>query len=384
MVVNLTEHQHLKELRERLAQTQHLLEVEQQKNQAITSSLSDALIIVNLEKQITAFNKSAENLTGFSATEVINKPIDEVISIFEGENLIHSDIYCPTSGFDVDAVILDKEQLRLFGKSDLHKTVDLKSRKIRGGSTIGLGCIISIKDRTNEKQLEDMKLDFVSLSAHELRTPLTALKGFLSFLQKETTVAKLDDNEKMFLSKSVESTDRLTSLIENILLVSGISDSPLTINPTGIQIEPVISSVVQEFKQAAADKNIELKIHKPIYNLPMVNADITRLKEAVRRLLENAINYTVQGEITIDFSLNGDFVEVKITDTGKGIPQEALPHIFEKFFRVKEKELIMENVGKGIGLFICKNIIEKHKGKIWAESTLGQGSTFHFTIPVKK
>jgi signal transduction histidine kinase len=245
---------------------------------------------------------------------------------------------------------------------------------------MNLGCIIFLENTFEQSELERMKLDFVSMAEHVLRTPITIIRGYISRLLEERTTAKLDDTEINYLNQAFLGTSDLLSLVEDLLNITGFRKGLVKINPTGIDIEGLVSKVVSEFKLVAADKGLQIVFIPPIYKLPLVKADISKLKIVIQNLIENAIKYTKEGKIEIVLVNKETEVEVRIKDTGKGIPQEYIDQLFSKFYRVK-KALEMD-YGMGLGLYISRKIVDAHGGKIWVESEEGKGSTFHFTLPV--
>jgi two-component system phosphate regulon sensor histidine kinase PhoR len=240
--------------------------------------------------------------------------------------------------------------------------------------------LLTIHDIREEKQLEHMKLDFVSMAAHELRTPLTSIKGYLSVLGNEIK-SKLTDEQNMFLGRVQASAEQLLALVEDILNVSGIerNKSQLHFEPT--DLKGVAVQVIEELTAQASAKTITLALVPPEREISSVSADRLRVREVFINLISNAITYSNPGgKIAVSFEANTEGVTVHIADTGIGIPKEAIPHLFTKFFRVKDG-LLQSTKGTGLGLYIIKSIIEQHQGKVWVESTVGKGSTFSFFIP---
>ncbi len=238
--------------------------------------------------------------------------------------------------------------------------------------------LLVIHDITQEQQLENMKLDFVSIAAHELRTPITSIRGYLAILQAEA-ITKLTEEERKFLERVYISSNELSSLIDNLLNVSRIERGALKLTYSEFSMNDLVSEEIQRQQNLAEQKNIKLILHfKTEYH---VNADRFWIGQVIMNLLSNAIKYTqITGQITIQINGNDRNVFVDFIDNGQGIPKDALNHMFEKFFRVSGT-LEEGSKGTGLGLFITKAIINAHNGEITVNSEVGQGSTFSFRIP---
>ncbi|MBI4040073.1 PAS domain-containing sensor histidine kinase [Candidatus Daviesbacteria bacterium] len=252
---------------------------------------------------------------------------------------------------------------------------------IKEGAKSNLGSIITIHDVSEEHELETMKMDFVSMAAHELRTPLTSIKGYLSVFINENK-DKFDNDQMMFLNRINISAEQLTGLIENLLNVSRIERGVVTLNPEQVNWAENLQAVVNEFKNRAEEKRIDLSFTPATVPLPTIKVDKIRINEVLGNLLSNAIAYTQPGgKVIVWAESDGKNIATHIKDTGEGIPKEAIPHLFTKFFRVSGV-LEQGSKGTGLGLYISKSIIEMHHGKIWVESELGKGSTFSFSLPI--
>lgn len=363
----------------KLEQDRDILSAERNKLEVALSSIADAIIGVDLNRKIIIFNKAAEKMTGYLYGEVNGKRIDEVLSFYNLEGQISSSVYCPIRTDDFEGVVYSSEKITLKAKTE--SNIDLTVGKIKEGKHVNLGCILAIQDKTREKELEEMKLDFVSMAAHELRTPLTSIRGYLSVFQEENIT--LNDEQKMFLSRISIASNQLVALVENLLNITKIEKGAMSLNKKPLNILEIIVSVVDSLNEPANQKQIIVNIEKPSSSLNMVYADAFRVSEVITNLVSNAINYTERGgTVRISFEQNDSGVITHIKDTGQGIPREALPHLFTKFYRVSGK-LEQGSKGTGLGLYISKAIIDMHYGKIWVESELGKGSTFSFLLPFK-
>ncbi len=361
--------------------TNYILAKEKEKLQKIIAEVKEGVIIVDSQHKVSLMNKSAEEITGYGFVESLGQPIGNVLTVLDHEKEIPPSTYCPVQTVNVDGVVYEGKNLSLINKTDEIKIVHLKSQKMKDGEQMGVGCILTIDDAFNQNELERMKLDFVSMSVHVLRTPLSILKGYLSFLTREETLTKLDEKEMYYLKNSVTSTDDLIYLVENLLDLTEVQSENFKILPKPIDLDNTVASVVDELKPTAEVKHLNIVYAPSPREFPLVVADVIRIKIVLRNLIGNAIKFTNDGTVAVKVSKeNQKFMKVVITDTGKGIPQKNIPHLFKKFYRVKEA-LEMET-GQGLGLYVSKKIIESHGGDIGVESTEGAGSSFYFTLPV--
>jgi len=340
----------------------------------IIASLNESAIVVNKQQKIIFFNASAENIAGIAAKNAIGKPVDEILKFFNNQTAVPYSLYSDfkNGGKKLNNTLTlqkengDKTQISLTVTKD---TLGAKDH-----------CLITLLDTSGEKQLEEMKVDFVSMAAHELRTPLTAIRGYASLLQMHYA-ANLDESAKELLTRLIVSTTNLANLIDNLLSVSRIERNNLTVEVKPLDLRIIVKDIYASFKQEAQTRKQNFVLNMPD-ELPMVMADPFRIGQVFINLIGNALTYTPNGgNITVTLTDRKDHLEIKVQDSGEGIPKEALPRLFTKFFRVSGS-LEQGSKGSGVGLYITKSIVEMHQGKIWAESTLGQGSTFMFTLPV--
>lgn len=230
------------------------------------------------------------------------------------------------------------------------------------------------------KQLDDSKTEFLSLASHQLRTPLSAIKGYLSMVL-EGSYGQIKPETSEALKSVYESNERLINLVNDLLNVTRIEAGKLEYNPVETDLNELINSVVNELKITAEKKNLLLQYS--IKKLPKIFADPNKIRQVLINLIDNAIKYTPQGEVTVKTSIrNKKEVVVEVRDTGIGITPDKIKNLFEWFARGKGA-MRLEAGGFGLGLYIAKKIIEKANGKIWAESKgKNKGTTFIFSLPL--
>jgi len=222
-----------------------------------------------------------------------------------------------------------------------------------------------------------------------MRTPLTAIDGYIA-LALNKKIAKVDDNARKYLEKAAAATKQLSVLFQDLLTSSKAEDGRLASYPVVIELGEVLEQVADAQRFHAQEKNLQLryevssdnqaaggKVLRPRF---YVFVDPHRLREVLQNLIDNAIKYTTEGIITIRLTGDANIVQTQVQDTGPGIPAEDLPHLFQKFYRV-DNSLTRSVGGTGLGLFICRKIVELYNGRIWVESQLGHGTTFFINLP---
>lgn len=240
-----------------------------------------------------------------------------------------------------------------------------------------------LHDISREKMIERMKTEFVSLSAHQLRTPLSAIKWTLKMMLEED-LGEVTTEQREFLNKIYRSNERMIVLINDLLNVARIEEGRYLHTLTLNDIVPVLQFVVNSYAGEAKKRQIKFELKKIKKKVPKLLLDVGKLKLAFQNLIDNALKYTpAKGKVIIGVDCNNKEVVISVKDSGVGIPKEQQERIFSKFFR-GTNVIKMETDGSGLGLFITKNIIESHNGRIWFESEAGKGTTFYFAIPIEK
>ncbi len=233
------------------------------------------------------------------------------------------------------------------------------------------------KELENTKQIQE---EFIYKISHELRTPITAIKGSLSTVLEGYT-GELPQATKDILKTAYNENDRLIRLVNNLLALSRIEGGRFTYAIKNTDIDAVIVKVVDSLKMAVKEKDLFIT-YEQAEKLPLVATDEDKISEVIINLIGNAIKYTQKGGVTVATSIQGETVVVSITDTGIGIRKEDEQYLFKKFSQVQAAH--SQQPGTGLGLFVCKQIIDGLNGKIWVESSVGIGSTFFFSLPIVK
>jgi signal transduction histidine kinase len=233
------------------------------------------------------------------------------------------------------------------------------------------------------KRLDEAKSEFISIASHQLRTPLTIIKGYISMLL-DGNFGELNPIIKDPLEKVYESNERLINMVENLLNLTKIEADRLQLVFKEINLEYLTCDIVDEIKSNAEKKGLKLIYLAPDTVLPKIKIDEEKMRQVIINLIDNAIKYTKKGEIKVSVKSDGGSVKFCISDMGIGIRKEDQQNLFKKFSRGKNS-LLINTEGTGLGLFIAKQMINAHSGKIWAESEgEGKGSNFYFNLPISK
>jgi len=353
----------------------------------IIDNLADGLIVVDKDGVINHINPAASEMFGKAEFEMIGKNVN--ILGKELDKLVKKSLN--TEEIVSDEINLVNKRVGKAVAKSIKKEYFSEESEAKGI----LGSVILIRDITQEKEVDRLKTEFITVVSHELRTPLTSILGFIEIINKKFTenilphlnmnelklskvVNKINKNFKIILSEG----ERITSLINDVLDISKLESGKVIWNFKEISIQEVITDAYKALSSLFEQKGIPCYIEiQP--SLPFINADRERLIQVVINLLSNALKFTEKGYVKCKTELNADEILISVEDTGIGIPEEEKEKIFEKFKQVGD--LIRgKPKGTGLGLAISKQIVEAHGGKIWVESELGKGSTFYFTIPLKR
>lgn len=353
---------------------------EKQKAEAIVESISDGIIVTDINHKIVLVNKAAEKIFDIRESNALDKHFLEVVN---QENIIKTieevekqdDIRGKKAHRELNISIKGEEKPQ-------HYRVTVIPIKHRINEFIGV--VTLIQDITKLKEIEEMKSDFISTVSHEFRTPLTSMSMGTGLLLEEIP-GPLTENQKELVEAIKEDQERLKNLVNDLLDLSRIESGKIAMDIHGISITKIIEESLRAFGKQAEDKNINLS-YDVEDNLPLVRADFNKVSWILINLIGNAMRYTPRdgsGKITIEAKQTGNNILVSVADNGIGIPQEYRKKIFEKFVQVKDKAGHPTG-GTGLGLAICKEIIDAHGGRIWVKSKLGKGSTFYFTLSIDK
>ena len=358
--------------------------VEEEKNKtfAILSNLVDPIIVTDEKGALSLLNPAAEEVLGIKKESLGEEVFhDKEYSMNNFHKIARKDFEVKEISFEEDKngdIIEEELTLKNGEKESIYKVITAKVFD----RDIYLGTMKIFHDLTREKAIDQMKSEFISIAAHQLRTPLSAIKWVIKMVLDEDS-GKLNDEQKELLDKGYKSNERIIELVNDLLNVSRIEEGRFGYKFDMCDLQEVIDIVNDNTKNIIKKNNQKLNILKP-RNIPKVYIDKERILLVLQNLVDNAIKYTPEfGKIEIIIEKKDDkFLEVSVKDNGVGVPEEDKVKLFTKFFRATNV-MRMQTEGSGLGLFIAKNIIEEHKGRIWIESEEGKGTKISFTLPLK-
>ena len=348
------------------------LTTEQSRIRTVIESLPNGVVVTNKDGQVALMNPAFRQIMGLDVDFQFGQPVDAYIKDPELCRLI-TDIS--------KGKYIDYEDIPSYEFSPNQETYLLaEAQPVIGSRNQCLGAVVNLVDITNMKVLDRMKSEFVAKVSHELRSPLSTIHEQLAVVLNDMVeVAPQDDRN--ILARAKEKTHGLISLIGDLLDLSRIEEGVICTEPQPVNIDQLLTSIVQFLQAKAESKDLMLSFETPADALPPIQADPLALESIFGNLITNAINYTPEGgKITVQIDLAGINLRVKIADTGFGIEEKHLDDIFKRFYRVKNEKTRFIT-GTGLGLPIVKELVTSLNGFIDVESAPGKGSVFTVLLP---
>jgi PAS domain S-box-containing protein len=346
--------------RSRLAQHQRAQAVQ------VLSHLGDGVFLVDGDHAIRYWNPAAAAITGLEADEVHGRAPE---AVFRGWSEAPPAAVAAEPGAPPPPA---HPQTGEYGVDGRELWLSFS------GVEFPEGTVYAFRDLTEEHRLEEVRSDFVATVSHELRTPLASIAGAAATLRERPELA--EPTRRQLLSVLYDQSDRLARLVEQIMLANQLSSGGVRLEPRAFQAEEVARAVVEAARPRLAD-GLELEVRAP-RTLPPVSADPARTGQVLANLVENAINYSPGGgRIRIDLQRAGERLRFSVRDEGLGIPPDEQQRIFEKFYRL-DPAMTRGVGGSGLGLYICRELVELMGGRLTVRSRQGAGSTFSFELPL--
>lgn len=369
---------------------------EKAKSEIILNSIDDGVILIDSNLIIQLFTKGAQNITGWQQKDAINLNYASVMKLVDEKAQPYTKDKDPFRRVFQEQTAIHDDSAYLVTISNKTTPISLSVSPLFDQNKVIIGAVGVFRDVTNQRAQERQRGEFISTASHEMRTPVAAIEGYLALALNEK-VAHVDTKAREYLEKAHLSTQHLGKLFQDLLTSAKAEDGRLQNNPIvielgefleqfidGIRIQAEKKGLMVQYLIGASDKQLvdqrypdRHKLVRPLY---FVVADPDRIREVLVNLYDNAVKYTETGKITFGLAGDNSVVQIRIEDTGNGIPTEDIPHLFEKFYRVDSSETRVIG-GTGLGLFICRKIVELYSGRIWVESKLGKGSTFYINLP---
>jgi len=348
------------QLQNNIAELSH----EKEKLENILASMSDGVITLDAQGNIILINPPAESL--------LKKCVQGLSS---GQNILD----CLTMS-DFKLMFDEVNSEKKMQKRDIAiagKIIAVRMTPLLGDNDSLIGVVGILQDVTKERELEEMRRDFIANVSHELRTPLSLMQGYSEALLDG--MAEDIDKQNKIISIIHQETLRLKRMVDELLDLSRLQTGHFSLNKQELRISDMLSAIEEKYKPAVLKAGLEFRMEiEP--DLPRVYADHDRMQQVLINLVENALKHTDEGYISIKAFQDNEQVCIEVTDTGAGIAPEDLDFIWERFYKA-DKSRNRAKGGTGLGLAIVKNIIKAHNGRVWVRSEVGRGSTFGFCIP---
>ena len=331
---------------------------------AILASTPDPILVLDHQDRLLLTNPVAAELLGIEGKAGIGDAIEKItdqqalIDLLDGS----------AGGRSSKELKMDDGRIFLATSSPVHS----------GDHHLGRVCVL--RDISQLKEMDELKSDFVATVSHDLRSPLTLMRGYATMLEM---VGELNEQQANYVHKIITGVESMSHLVQNLLDLGRI-EAEVGLKLDMISAPDIVSEVVDSFKIRASQKKIKLHIIPPNQTIPFISADKALLQQALRNLVDNAINFNQQGgQVWIRYRLENGEIIFEVEDNGIGISPVDQQRLFEKFYRVESREKDKQG-GTGLGLAIVKSIAERHGGDAWIKSELGSGSTFYLAIPIRQ
>lgn len=370
---------------------------ETQRFKVIIDSIEQGVIMIDDQMTIQMINPCASTMCGWKADEAQGLNVSNVVSLVTDKGEPYPETDNPLIQiFNKAGESIHGENTFLLSRDKKQIPIAVHVSPLLNANKNVTAAVAIISDVTQERAAEQQRADFISTASHEMRTPVAAIEGYLALALNEK-VSTIDNRARGYLEKAHTSTQHLGKLFQDLLTSAKAEDGRLTSHPTVVELGAWIEQLANDLKLVAEKKGLALefksgnssttidatksqggeRVIRPLY---YVYADPDRLREVLTNLFDNAVKYTEEGKVTISIAGNDQVVQCSVKDTGPGIPPDDLPHLFQKFYRV-DNSATRTIGGSGLGLFICRKIIELYNGRIWADSKVGEGSSFYINLP---
>ena len=333
------------------------------------------ICVTDLDRFVVLANEAVTDITGYPVSELIGKRVD---AFYESEGR--------KSDIDLGALSEGKmitKELQFKRKDGSEVPVRVKYRLMEGLDERGQEVIFeTYSDLTDRRRLDQLRNEFVYIAAHELRNPVTAIRLLTEIIFDDKRLS-VDPILRQYLQNIQEANNRLSQLVDDLLEVSRTESGKIRIQVSPQTITEHVAATLSELKLSAVNKNVTLN-YEPLPRLPKVMADPAKLREIISNLVSNAIKYNVTGgSVNVSHEVFHDFLITRVEDTGIGISEADTAKLFQKFWR-SEEVAVRAQAGTGLGLFIVKELVSRMGGEIDVKSESGKGSTFSFSLPIKK
>ncbi len=367
----------------RVARSALDLQLEQRRLQTIIADLNDGVVAYDNNFKMLVFNKAAEQIFNVKADRILQQSFTlQVKERLPAEYRLLLAVLFPA----LAPIVVRRSEPGIYPQvldfTFTEPAVELRvsTSRILGDADESLGFIKIVRDRTREIGLLRSKSEFIEIASHQLRTPLTGIVWAWESLVNE----ELKPETHTLVVSGLQATKHLGDIIDDMLDVSRIEEGRFGYDFVSQDIVAFLQKIVDEASLAATKYQVKVYFDRPPEKNIAITFDPKKLAIAVSNLIDNALKYNVKnGEVVVKVESipQEPYIKVSVRDTGIGIPEKDLPKLFAKFFR-SDNASRFATEGTGLGIYITKNVVERHGGKIWVESELNRGTTFAFTLPI--
>ena len=347
-----------------------------EQTELLLSSVGDGIYGVDREGKVTFANPAALHILGYDSEDLIGRAAHETFHGLQPDGTPYPETLC----YITEAI---ESGIRANGEEDTYRRHDGKEVPVEVTASPltsaegTIGAVVGFRDVTERREVDRMKSEFVSVVSHELRTPLTAIRGSLGLISGGA-VGQLPPRAAHMVSIALESSERLTRLINDILDIERIEAGTTPMDVADHAAAELIDAAIAQVQVIAMNAGVRIEVTSAE---GAVHADRDRVVQALLNLIGNAIKFSPpQTTIEVESVVDGDLVQFRVSDQGRGIPADKLSSIFNRFEQVDSSDA-REKGGTGLGLAISRSIVERHGGRIWAENRADGGATFRFTLP---
>lgn len=380
----------LSEKVEELQFTQNLVQQEKVFDEAMLQSIGEGVVVTDKDFKITLVNLQAQLMLGFTEDEMVSKSVFEALTVTDEKgNMVPQDKRAPSIAINQKKKATASYYYLRQDTKPLPVSVTASPVMLGG---IPVGVIIVFRDMSKEKQVEEMKNEFISIAAHQLRTPLSITRWNIELLHKNDS-GNISKSAAEKIDAIYKSNQKMIALVNDMLSVSRIDQGRVEHAIEDVDIISSIKEVMDEIRILADTKMVEIKFVKPEPSTLLVKADKRKLKDVISNLINNAIKFnTPLGKVEISLKTDEKWVLLEVSDSGIGVPATEVQNVFDKFFRASNA-VLGQTPGTGLGLFLVKSYVTAWDGEVWFESPAAEafrdkigntdnpGASFYIKLP---
>ncbi|MCI0344334.1 MAG: ATP-binding protein [Chloroflexi bacterium] len=341
---------------------------------ALLDALPDGVVVVGADRTVQTMNHAAERLTGWSRAEAAGAFYGSVLPLRDASGFLVHEHADPFHGLLSTVTATPEAEYSLTRRDDAEVPVAVRAAFVRDGDRRLRAVVVSVREIRRRRRLDRAASDLISTVSHEIRSPLTSVKGFTSTLLSKWE--RFSDEQKRVMLQTINyDADRVTRLLGDLLDVSRLEAGRLELKRQEVDLAVIATDAVMRLRLNADEHRLEVSFPG---DFPKITADPGRIEQVIFNLVENALKYATPGLVTVSGEDAGDHVIVRVADEGEGIDPDHLPNIFLKFYRRGSGE---RRTGTGLGLYICRGIVQRHGGELTVERSDATGTVFAFRLP---